>query len=94
MIQTLALVVGLLIAYLVRAINQLPIASVYDHKIIEYGSMRKCDMSVLVYFGFDHSPKYFKNASFFSPINCSVISSAMRTQSFSWKHINGLTLSI
>ena len=30
MIQTLALVVGLLIAYLVRAINQLPIASVCD----------------------------------------------------------------
>ena len=38
--DTPALVVGLLIAFLIRAINQLPSARVYDHKIIEYGSVR------------------------------------------------------
>ena len=41
---TPALVVGLLIALSGEAINQLPIASVYDHKIIEYGSVRKRDV--------------------------------------------------
>ena len=38
--DTPALVVGLLIALSIAAINQLPSASVYDHKIIEYGSVR------------------------------------------------------
>ena len=40
--NTPALVVGLLIALSIDAINQLPIASVYDHKFFEYGSVRKC----------------------------------------------------
>ena len=38
--DTPALVVGLLIALSGEAINQLPIASVYDHKFFEYGSVR------------------------------------------------------
>ena len=37
--DTLALVVGLLIALSTDAINQLPIASVYDHKINKNGSV-------------------------------------------------------
>ena len=43
----LALVDGLLIAFLVRAINQLPIASMYDHKVIEYRSVRKRDAELV-----------------------------------------------
>ena len=39
--DTLALVVGLLIALSTDAINQLPIASVYDHKINKNGSVRR-----------------------------------------------------
>ena len=39
--DTPALVVGLLIALSGEAINQLPIASVYDHKFFEYGSVRR-----------------------------------------------------
>ena len=41
--NTPALVVCLLIALSGEAINQLPIASVYDHKFFEYRSVRKHD---------------------------------------------------